>query len=140
MLVNRKARFNYEIIRTVEAGLQLVGTEVKSLRAGKVSFTDAFVINRDGELYLSNMRIDPWTNAREQHEPSRPRKLLLRKREIATLLGEMSAKGLSVVPTKVYLKNGLFKVELGVGRGKKLYDKRETIKARDIERRLRNLA
>jgi SsrA-binding protein len=136
---NRKAYFNYEIKDTYEAGIELLGFEVKSVRAGKVSLDGAHVIVRGGEAYIVGMTIQPYQvkNTPASYEPDRTRRLLLVKKEIIELekLGE--TKGLTIVPLKMYNKNRRIKVELGVGKGKKLHDKRETIKKRDLDRQLK---
>lgn len=142
-LENRKARFNYEILETFEAGVELRGTEVKSLRAGQANLTDAYAQPRQGELFLINMKIQPYANATHfNHEEGRPRKLLLHRNQIQDLSARIQEKRLSVVPLKIYFnERGRVKVLLGVGRGKKLADKRETEKKseakREIERALR---
>lgn len=136
---NRKAYFNYEIKDTYEAGIELLGFEVKSVRAGKVSLDGSHVIVRGGEAYIVGMTIQPYQvkNTPASYEPDRTRRLLLVKKEIIELekLGE--TKGLTIVPLKMYNKNRRIKVELGVGKGKKLHDKRETIKKRDLDRQLK---
>ncbi len=136
---NRKAYFNYEIKDTYEAGIELLGFEVKSVRAGKVSLDGSHVIVRGGEAYIVGMTIQPYQvkNTPASYEPDRTRRLLLVKKEIVELekLGE--TKGLTIVPLKMYNKNRRIKVELGVGKGKKLHDKRETIKKRDLDRQLK---
>ena len=131
--VNRRARFNYEIGQTFEAGLALRGTEVKSLRQGRSNITDAYAGPRDGELWLYNAYIPEYLQAnRFNHETRRPRKLLLHKREISRLVGAVDREGMTVVPLKIYFNDrGRAKVELAVARGKKLHDKRETSKKRD---------
>ncbi len=135
---NRKARFQYQIDETVEAGLVLTGSEVKSLRAGAANLSDAYAQVRGSEVYLMKAHIAPYTNAgRENHLPERPRKLLLHRREIDRLGGRLREKGLTLVPIELYFKEGRAKVELGLGRGKKLHDKRESIATRESERRVR---
>lgn len=137
-IVNKKARFDYEILETVEAGIELVGTEVKSVRAGKVALGDSFARVRGTELYLYGAQISPYENAGySRHDPARPRRLLLHSREIARLAGNISQKGLTLVPTKMYFKRGWVKVEIGLARGKREYDKRETIKKRETEREIK---
>ena len=140
--VNKRARFDYEISETFEAGLALHGTEVKSLREGKVSLKDAYADIQNGEAYLMHSHIDPYEQGnRHNHEPERPRKLLLHKQEIRRLSGKTQEKGLTLIPTRMYFSRGRAKVELGLAKGKKLYDKRESLKRqsaqRDIERALR---
>ncbi len=133
--VNKKARHEYEILETLEGGLALTGTEVKSLRAGQASITEGFAAISGNEAWLVDCQIQPYAFGNlNNHEPKRRRKILLHRREIAKLVGKVKEKGLSIVPLKIYFKNGLAKVELGVGRGKKLHDKREAIKRRDTAR------
>jgi SsrA-binding protein len=135
---NRKARFQYHIEETVEAGLVLTGSEAKSLRAGAANLSDAYAQVQRGEVYLLKAHIAPYTNAGKYgHAPERPRKLLLHRREIDRLGGRLREKGLTLVPIELYWKDGRAKVELGLGRGKKLHDKREAIAARESDRRLR---
>ena len=133
---NRKARFNYAIEDTLEAGLALTGSEVKSLRAGKANIGDSYASEDGGELYLINAHIAEYAQAgRANHEPTRPRKLLVHRREMGRLTGAIQREGMTVVPLKLYFNNrGIAKVELGLAKGKKLHDKRETEKKRDWER------
>jgi SsrA-binding protein len=132
---NRRARHEYEILETVEAGLVLRGTEVKSLRAGQVNFKDSYASMRNGEGWLLGCHISPYSHGTDaNHDPERDRKLLLHGREINRLVGKISEKGLTVVPLKLYFKNGRAKLEIGLARGKKLHDKRETLKKRSWER------
>jgi SsrA-binding protein len=133
---NRKARFNYEIGETFEAGVALTGSEVKSLRAGKANIGESYAGARDGELWLYNSNISEYKQAgRFNHAPKRPRKLLLHKRQIDKLIGAVEREGMTVVPLKLYFNDkGRAKVELALARGKKLHDKRETAKKRDWER------
>ncbi len=132
---NRTARRNYEILDSFEAGIVLTGSEVKSLRLGNANLRDAFVQVRHGEAFLLNAHIAPYEMAREGgHEPDRPRKLLMHKREIIRLGSTLAEKGLSLIPLQMYWKDGRAKVELGLGKGRKSYDKREAIKQRDQER------
>jgi SsrA-binding protein len=134
---NRQARHNYDISETFEAGIVLTGSEVKSLRAGQASLREAFAIIRDGEAFLINMHIPPYKQAGyAQHEPTRTRKLLLHKEEIRRLIGKTAEKGLTLVPLRCYFSHGYAKVELGLGKGKKRYDKREDIAKRDAERQI----
>jgi SsrA-binding protein len=135
---NRKARFNYTLLETFEAGIVLTGTEVKSLRAGKLNLGDSYcTIERDGEVYLADAHISPYSHGTHgNHEPLRRRKLLLNRTEIRRLQQRVREKGLTVVPTRVYFKHGWVKVEIALARGKKQYDKREAIKARDTARDL----
>ena len=136
IIKNRKAHFNYAIEDTFEAGIVLTGSEVKSLRAGKCSIKDAFVMDYDGELFLDNSTINEYECAsRQTHNPSRRRKLLLQKRVIQKLIGKIRTSGYSVIPISMYFnKAGRVKLEIGVGKGKTLVDKRETIKQRDWQR------
>ncbi|MEW6725609.1 SsrA-binding protein SmpB [Desulforudis sp. 1088] len=134
---NRKARHDYFILETHEAGMVLTGTEVKSLRAGKGNLKDSFARVENAELWLHNMHISPYEQGnRFNHEPKRPRKLLMHKGEIMRLLGKTREKGLALVPLKVYFKNGRAKVALALVKGKKLYDKREDIAKREAQREI----
>lgn len=129
---NKMARLNYFIDDTYEAGMALVGTEVKALRDGRANLKDSYALVQNGEVFLYDMHIGPYTHGnRANHEPLRVRKLLLHKREIKRLYGKSQEKGLTLIPIKLYFKAGKVKVEIGVGKGKKLYDKREDIKKRD---------
>lgn len=134
--VNRRARFDYEIGQTFEAGIALTGTEVKSLRGGKSNIGDSYAGEHEGELWLYNAHIPEYLQAnRFQHETRRPRKLLLKKREIARLANAVTRQGMTVVPLKIYFNDrGIAKIELALARGKKQHDKRETEKARDWQR------
>jgi len=135
---NRRAHYEYEILETVEAGLMLTGTEVKSLRLGGLSLSDAYAGPKDDGLYLFNVHIGPYPNAHPklQHEAKRPRKLLMHRREINRLAGAVRRDGMTLVPISLYFNNrGLAKMSLGLGKGKKTVDKRETIKERDWKRR-----
>jgi SsrA-binding protein len=134
--LNRRARHEYSIEDTIEAGLALVGTEIKSIRAGQVNLSDAFARMDKGEAWLVGAHIAPWESAsRANHEPKRDRKLLLHRRQIDELLGRTKAKGLTLIPLRLYISDrGKAKVELGLGRGKQLYDKRREIAARDAKR------
>jgi len=135
---NRKARFDFEVLETIEAGIELKGTEVKSVRAGKVSLRDSFARIRDGEIFLYGCEISPYENAGySHHDPARPRKLLLHSREIDRLAGKVSQKGLTIVPLRMYFKRGWVKVLLALARGKQEYDKREAIKRREQEREIK---
>ncbi len=134
---NRKARHLYELSDFLEAGISLTGPEVKSLRAHKVSFLDSYVDFRNGEAWLMSLHIAPYENAGYvAQESDRPRRLLLHSAEIARLMGIVAQKGLTIVPTKLYFSRGRIKVEIAVGRGKKLHDHRETLKRRAEERDL----
>jgi len=132
---NRQASYRYNLLDRWEAGVQLTGTEVKSLRTGQATMKDAYAAVRDGEVWLHNMHIPPYQPAaRENHEPERPRKLLLKRKEIERLIGTTAEKGLTLVPTRVYFKGPYAKVEIALARGKDLYDKRRAIKDRDQKR------
>jgi SsrA-binding protein len=133
---NRQARFNYEILETYEVGIELVGTEVKSIRAGQANLRDAFAIIRDGQVWLLNMYVAPHhtTTAYFNHEPTRTRRLLMHRQQIRKLLGTVEQKGLTLVPLKLYLKDGWIKVDLALVRSKKLHDKREDIRKREDKR------
>jgi SsrA-binding protein len=137
ILVNKRARFDYEISETLEAGLVLQGTEVKSLRDGRVSLQDAYADVQNGEVFLLNAHINPYDHGnRFNHEPERPRKLLLHRREIKRLIGKTQEKGLTLIPTRMYFTNGKAKVELGLAKGKKQYDKRQELKRRSAQREI----
>lgn len=136
---NRKARHEYEIFDTVEAGLVLLGPEVKSLRDGRANLSDSYAGFQAGEPWLYNAHISPYPHAVNlaSLDPTRPRKLLLNKREIKRLLGKTQERGFTLVPMSIYFKNGKAKVELALAKGKKVYDKRESMKQRAVERELR---
>ena len=134
---NKKARYDYEIIEVIEAGMVLLGTEVKSLRQGRANLKDSYARIKDGELFLMQCHISPYTHAYyDNHEPDRVRKLLVHKREIKRLQGKTQEKGLTLVPLRIYFKDGKAKVELALARGKRSYDKRETLKRKTEEREL----
>lgn len=141
---NRQARFQYEILETYETGIELVGTEVKSIREGKVNLRDGFALVRNGEVFLHNVHISPHKTASQvfNHDPTRTRKLLLHRQEIRKLIGKVEQQGLTLVPLKMYLKRGWVKVDLALVRGKKLHDKRDDLKRRqdqrDMERAIKN--
>ncbi|MEX2029225.1 MAG: SsrA-binding protein SmpB [Candidatus Paceibacterota bacterium] len=136
---NRKARFNYEILEKYEAGIELLGVEVKSVRGGQMSLEGAFVIARGNEAYLINANIPPFQpkNAPKDYDPLRNRKLLLTRKEIAELAGSEKNKSLTIVPISVYNKKSKIKVEIALVKGKKKFDKRETLKKRDTDREIR---
>ena len=136
---NRKARFNYEILEKYETGIELLGTEVKSVRGGQMSLEGAFVIVRGGEVFLINANIPPYQpkNAPPDYDPERSRKLLLNKSEIDYLIGKTNQKGLTLVPIKVYTKGAVIKLEFGLARGRKKRDKREVIKKREVKREIK---
>ena len=137
LVQNRQARFNYEILEKVEAGISLVGTEVKSIRDGKANIKEAYADVRDGEVWLVGAHISPYSHGNiTNHEPLRERKLLLNAIEIHRLQGKVMEKGLTLIPLRLYMKGRLIKLELGVGRGKKLVDKREDIKKKDQQREI----
>ena len=132
---NKKARHDYMVEDTVEAGLQLVGTEVKSCRAGKVSLTDAYALVKEGEAWLLQCHIAPYSHGnKENHDPLRPRKLLLHRGEIERLAAKVAQEGRTLVPLRLYFKGGLAKAEIAIARGKKNYDKRASMAERDAER------
>src|ERR687890_1635876 len=134
---NRQASYRYNLLDKWECGLVLTGTEVKSLRDGKAQLKDGYAAVRDGEVWLYNVHIPPYGPAsRENHEPERPRKLLMHKREIDRLIGKTREKGLTLVPTRLYFSNGRAKVEIALARGKDVGDKRQTIKEREMKREM----
>ena len=134
---NRQARFRYNLLETWECGIALQGSEVKSLRAGNVQLKDGYAAVRDGEVWLHNVHIAPYpAAARDNHEPERPRKLLMHRREIERLIGRTHERGLTLVPTRVYFAGPNAKVEIALARGKDLYDKRRDIKDRDQRREI----
>ncbi|MQA91154.1 MAG: SsrA-binding protein SmpB [Gemmatimonas sp.] len=134
---NRKARHEYQVLDTWEAGLVLLGTEVKSLRQGKANLQDAFARFDRGELWLHNLHISPYEQGNQfNHDPLRPRKLLLNRRELRKLVGQVEQKGLTLVPLDLHFRRGVAKVNLALARGKKLHDKREDVKRRDAEREI----
>ncbi len=135
--VNRKARHEYDILDTLEAGMVLTGTEVKSLRGGQASIKEAHAIVKNGEIFLVDCHIPPYAFGNmNNHEPRRRRKLLLHGREIKRLTGKLAEKGLSLVPLRIYFRRGLAKVELGLARGRKTRDKRNAIRERDVKREM----
>lgn len=134
---NKKARFNYEIIETLEAGIVLAGNEVKSIRAGKINLIDAFITIRDNEAWIHNFEIQMFEKANSFRESTtRMRKLLLHKNEINRMIGKTKEKGLTLVPLKIYFKHQRVKLLIGLGKGKKTHDKRESIKERELQREL----
>jgi len=134
---NRKARHEYHILETYEAGIALTGTEVKSLRTGRANLQDSYARVENAELLLYNMHISPYNQGnRFNHEPKRTRRLLLHKNEIMRLLGKTREKGLALIPLKIYFKGGWAKIELALAKGKKLYDRREDMAARDAKREM----
>lgn len=139
LAVNRHARFDYEILDTYEAGIELLGFETKSVKTGHINLTGSFVVIRDEQAVLLNATISPYQpkNAPKDYEPDRTRRLLLHKKEIRELLGKTSQKGLTIVPLKVYNKRGRVKILIGLARNKQKHDKRETIKKRDVTREIK---
>jgi len=134
---NRKALHDYEILDKLEAGIELRGTEVKSLRNGKVQITDSYARVEDGELYLIGLHISPYEKtAHGNHDPTRKRKLLLHRREIRRLTGKLTQRGLTLIPLSIYFRRGWAKVQLGLARGKRQYDKRQDIKRREHQRQM----
>ena len=137
---NRHARFEYAILESFEAGIALTGTEVKSLRTGKASFSNSFARVEGTEVFLHNMHIAPYAFGNIANpDPLRPRKLLLHKKEIARIASDITTKKLTLIPLKAYFKGGIIKVEMALAKGKKLYDKREVIKKRDSDRELKRI-
>ena len=135
--VNRRARHEYAVEETLEAGIALTGTEIKSIRAGRVNLAEAYARIERGEAWLIGAHIAPYEQGnRNNHEPTRTRKLLLHRDQIAELVGRTQAKGFTLVPLKLYIRNGMAKLEIGIARGKKAYDKRRTIAERDARREL----
>lgn len=131
---NKKARFNYDLIETFEAGVELAGPEVKSIKAGHISLRESFATVKEGEIWLTNAHVSPYKPAAMNNlEPERPRKLILKKAEITCLIGKVQEEGYTLIPTKIYLSHGLIKLEIALGRGKKLHDKRRAIKNREQE-------
>jgi SsrA-binding protein len=133
---NRQARFRFNLLERLECGIELRGSEVKSLRNGSVQLKDAYAEVKDGEVWLRNMHIAPYGPARDGHDPDRPRKLLLHRREIERLIGKTAERGFTLVPTRVYFSGPRAKVELAVAQGKDLYDKRRSIKEREQKREM----
>ena len=138
---NRKARHDYELLERFEGGLKLTGDEVKSLRAGRASLVDAFGRVREGELWLEGMHVPPYEQGdKRTHQPLRPRKLLLHRREIDQIAREVNEKGLSLVPLRIYFTHGIAKVELALARGKRRYEKRQSIAKREAQREMERAA
>ena len=137
-IINRKAKYNYQIFDTVEAGIVLTGTEIKSLRLGKANIRDSYVRVKNDEMYIINMHISGYENGNIfNHDETRERKLLLHKKEILKFRDKIKLEGYTIIPLKIYLVKGRAKVIIGLAKGKKTYDKREAIKKRDIERNIR---
>ena len=139
IIENKKAYFNYQILEKFEAGISLIGQEVKSIKSGRINLAGAYVVLKNGQVYLVGCHIPPYQpkNAPPDYNPERFRKLLLKKSEIKYLIGKVKQKGLTLVPLKVYTKRGKIKVEFGIAKGLKKVDKRELIKKREVERRIR---
>ncbi|MCL4390240.1 MAG: SsrA-binding protein SmpB [Patescibacteria group bacterium] len=135
---NRTARYNYDILEKFEAGIDLLGPEVKSVREGQISLAEAFVHIRDGQAFLVNAHVHPYQNSQEKISPTRPRRLLLHKKEIISLANKAATGGLTLVPLAMYNKGNIFKLEVGLAKGKKKWDKREAIKKRDQLRDVEN--
>ena len=134
---NRRARHEYEILETLEAGLVLRGTEVKSLRAGQITFKDSYATIRNGEAWLLGCHISPYSHGTDaNHDPERDRKLLLRARELSRLTSKVAERGLTLVPLRLYFKSGRAKLEIGLARGKKLHDKRSALREREVAREM----
>src|SRR5712691_4355729 len=134
---NRRARHDYEILETIEAGLVLRGTEVKALRTGQVNFDDAYATVRNDEVWLLGCHISPYSHGTDaNHDPERDRKLLLHRREISRLTGKIAERGLTLIPLRIYFKDGRAKLEIGLGRGKKLHDKRSALRERETKREM----
>jgi len=132
---NRKASFNFHLLENIEAGIELRGPEVKSIRDGLVSLNESFARVDGGQIYIHGMHVQPYTHSRaETHDPVRPRRLLLHRHEITRLIGQITEKGKTLVPVRLYLKRGFIKLEVALGKGKHLIDKRETIKRKTTER------
>ena len=131
---NRQASHRYNLLEKWECGIVLTGTEVKSCRAGRVQLKDGYASLEEGEVWLQNVHIAPYDPARDNHDPERPRKLLLHRREIERLVGKTAEKGLTLVPTRMYFKGKRAKVEIALARGKDLYDKRRSLKEKDMKR------
>ena len=134
---NRRARFNFEIMERAEAGLVLTGTEIKSVRAGKANIRDSFAQVRDGQMWLQNMHISPWTSGGPwNHEPVRPRRLLLHRGEILRIGKTVAQKGLTIVPLRIYIKGHVAKVEVALAKGRRQYDKRKVMQQRETDREI----
>lgn len=135
VILNRQAGFNYQLLETIEAGLVLTGSEVKSIRAGQANMNDTYAKVRGGEIWLNNLHIAPYSQGKtDNYEPTRPRKLLLHKKELFQLTSKLQEQGLSLIPTKIYSTHNHIKVELALARGKKKYDKRESLKRKTLDR------
>ncbi len=138
LAANRRARYNYHLLERFEAGLALTGTEVKAAREGRVQLKDSYVEVRDGEAYLKGAHISPYSHGNQQnHAPERPRKLLLKRREIDRIFGRTTIQGQTCIPLSVYLKGNLIKLEIALARGKKLYDKRQRAREKELDKEAR---
>lgn len=137
MARNRKARHDYEIKSTLEAGIELKGSEVKSIRNGKLNLADAYATIEGGDVILKNLHISPYDMASENHDPMRPRRLLLHKKEIRKLIAQTQQKGLTLIPLSIYFKRNIVKIELAIAAGRKKYDKREAIAKADADRMIK---
>lgn len=139
LAVNKRAKFDYELLETIEAGLILTGAEVKSVKAGHVQLKGAFLDIKEGELWLKNAHISKYgpAGAQEDYKPDQDRKALVHKRQLKRLIGKKKAEGLTLVPVRLYTKGNLVKLEFAIGRGKKTHEKRDTIKKRDVDRQIR---
>ncbi|MCD6256987.1 SsrA-binding protein SmpB [Candidatus Aerophobetes bacterium] len=137
LIVNKRVKHEYEILESYEAGIVLKGSEVKSIREGRVSFTDSFVRIKNGEVWLCNLHIAPYSSSTENHDPKRDRKLLLHKKQITRLAGILSQRGLTLLPLRIYFKKNRAKVEVVLVKGKRKYDKREKLKRKDMEREMK---
>lgn len=137
--INKRANFDYEILEKFEAGMVLTGQEVKSIKTGHISLAGAFVTLKGSEAWLTNAHVPPYKMAGQvlDYDPTRPRKLLLRKQELSSLYGKIKQKGLTLVPIRVYTKGNKIKLEFGIGRGKKKYEKRDLIKKREVDKKIR---
>lgn len=139
MIINKKARYQYEILDKWEAGIVLKGSEVKSIREGRVIFGDSFARAKEGEIFLYNLHIDPYVFTHERdYNPKKERKLLLHKVQIKRLMGTLTQKGLTLIPLSIYLKKGKVKLEIGLARGKRLYDKRRKLKEKAVDREVKS--
>jgi SsrA-binding protein len=139
MIINKRAKYDYQILETYEAGIVLKGAEVKSIREGRVSFTDSFVRIKGREVWLCNLHIAPYFSATQNYDPKRERKLLFHKQEIKRLTGTLSQKGLTLIPLRIYFKRNRAKVEVGLAKGKRQYDKREKLKRKYVEREMKRV-
>jgi len=138
--INKRARHNYEILERKEAGISLKGAEVKSIREGKIDFTNSFIHIKKEEAFLCNLHISPYFSGRElNYDPKRERKLLLHRKEIKSLIGKLNQRGLTLIPLSIYFKKGKIKIEVGLAKGRKLYDKRRKLEEKSIEKETRRV-